>query len=580
MLKASDIVNFIQKPIFWMSLLSVIAILAFVVGRRAYKKKQLKRQFERIEVMYNELISIPLSFKINKSNSLIKINKELEKEVTEIKAEYDTVNSYHNDIIALMGEVEDLIQFGKLSIASKSIVDLQDMLGESLTSTHDLDHRLNSVLEQETQQRVEITTQKDRFRKIKAQLMSNESMYADSFGILESQTRDIEQLFSTFEEWMFASDFEKAKELNIQISKEIDDYEYRINTIPKLYEKAKGIIPHLLDSVSSVFQNARSFGVYLSHLEVPKNIGFVSESLKEDLVRINYGDIERADENLDELITRLEQITEHIQKEAKSHEEMVVTSRQIYEVIDELIEAIGHLDKQRGLIASRFDIKDFESRLDSCETRIGELNEKRNHVVRMIDEEKIPATSIVIAIREITQDCQILAADFDVLSKEVSQANADELRARQQLMKLYLIINDVQVRIKRRSFPEISEEYEQDVRHAKQYARQVNDLLDQEVLDVGRLNATVAEAIDFTYKLHNNVNNLVGVVDMCENAIVYANRYRAYIAEIDTELTRAEIAFNNGEYTQSLKTIIQTIDKYRPDGSYEELIQKNAQSAK
>ena len=69
------------------------------------------------------------------------------------------------------------------------------------------------------------------------------------------------------------------------------------------------------------------------------------------------------------------------------------------------------------------------------------------------------------------------------------------------------------------------------------------------------------EAIDFVYQLYNNANNLVGIAIMVENAIVFGNRYRSSYPEIDSELTRAELSFQNGEYTKALKIAIQCIEK-------------------
>ena len=39
---------------------------------------------------------------------------------------------------------------------------------------------------------------------------------------------------------------------------------------------------------------------------------------------------------------------------------------------------------------------------------------------------------------------------------------------------------------------------------------------------------------------------------MVENTIVFGNRYRSTYADIDSELTRSELSFRNGEYTQAL----------------------------
>ncbi len=74
------------------------------------------------------------------------------------------------------------------------------------------------------------------------------------------------------------------------------------------------------------------------------------------------------------------------------------------------------------------------------------------------------------------------------------------------------------------------------------------------------------------------MNNVVGTVVMVENTIVFGNRYRSTYADIDTELTRSELSFRNGEYTQALTTAIATIEKIHP-GNYESMIKENAKSA-
>ena len=90
-------------------------------------------------------------------------------------------------------------------------------------------------------------------------------------------------------------------------------------------------------------------------------------------------------------------------------------------------------------------------------------------------------------------------------------------------------------------------------------------------LDVQTLNADLQEAIDFIYKLYNNANNLIGIAIMVENAIVFGNRFRSSYPEMDSELTRAELCFQNGEYTKALKVAIQAIESLHP-GIYEKLV--------
>ena len=97
-------------------------------------------------------------------------------------------------------------------------------------------------------------------------------------------------------------------------------------------------------------------------------------------------------------------------------------------------------------------------------------------------------------------------------------------------------------------------------------------------LNIQTVNSALQEALDFIYKLYNDVNNVVGTVVMVENTIVFGNRYRSTYADIDSELTRAELAFRNGEYTQALTMAIATIEKIHP-GNYEHMIKENAKGA-
>lgn len=557
----------------------VIVIMVFFISR-SNKKRRLRKQFDALEVRYNELMSIPVLFKINKATGLAKLNPEVENKVIECKDLFNQINRQQEVVTQLLADTEDALAYGKLKDAKYYLVDLEETITESLEQTETLNKELESLLEQETQQRLEITNLKERFRAIKQQANDQSVVLGDAYGQIEVQIRDIEHAFSVFEEWMYASDFQKAKDVSDETKESVDDLEARIKTIPKLYEVAKGYIPQLLDEVSKLYQGVRQSGIYVDHLEVPKNIGVLSEILKDDLIGIREGNISKSKESLIESQKRLEQLGIAIQKEEKAHTELQGVSEELFTTLEYLVEAVKDIKTDAEKVEVRFGFEGYVDQVEEYAAIIETQDQMRAKIMRMIQEEKIPATTILISVNELGQDVSIFRGEFDKLVEKVEQANADELRAERQLMKLYLIINDVQVRMKKRSLPMISESYREDVEKAQLYTRQISDILKHDMIEVETLNKTVDEAIDYTYKLHNNVNNLVGAVDMCENAIVYANKFRAFVPDIDAELTRAELAFNNGEYTQALTTVINAIDKYRPNTAYEEMIRDNAKSAR
>ena len=161
------------------------------------------------------------------------------------------------------------------------------------------------------------------------------------------------------------------------------------------------------------------------------------------------------------------------------------------------------------------------------------------------------------------------------LNQKIETIIEDESRARQQLLKLYLIINEVTVKINEYQLPSISKDYKEDVKIAKQHVRNIELLLSDDTLDLQLLNTTLTESIDYVYRLYNNVNNIVGMAIMVENALVFANRYRSTYPQVDSELSKTELYFRNGEYTQALTTVLAVIESIHPH-DYEKLIRENS----
>ena len=184
----------------------------------------------------------------------------------------------------------------------------------------------------------------------------------------------------------------------------------------------------------------------------------------------------------------------------------------------------------------------------------------------------------MISLKEFDQEINTLSLELKELRNSLDVVRSDEERAKKQLLKLHLIMNEIQVKIRKHRLPTISNEYEGDVRKAYEYIKTIEGLLEEAPLNTILLSSTLTEAIDYIYLLYNNVNNLVGMAIMVENTIVFGNKFRSSFIDVDSELTRAELNFRNGEYTQALTIAMNAIEKLNLE-SYEEKIKENATSA-
>ena len=74
------------------------------------------------------------------------------------------------------------------------------------------------------------------------------------------------------------------------------------------------------------------------------------------------------------------------------------------------------------------------------------------------------------------------------IKSRIEMATGDEDRASKQLTKLQIIMNLMQVKIRKYKLPNISEQYEDDMRKAYEYIRSLDGLMKESPINMQLLN--------------------------------------------------------------------------------------------
>ncbi|HAH92496.1 MAG TPA: septation ring formation regulator EzrA, partial [Dielma fastidiosa] len=538
---------------FLIGVIVVGVILILLIIFTVLNTKKVKKQLNEAEMNYNSLKSIPLPFKLNKAVALSRVNSAVAESVERSRNEFDIVQEQLKEASVYLGEIDDLIYVHKVKQAKRQLKELQELLENCSVGVHKLSTSLDNILEQESAQREQINKLKNQFRIDKEIIRDNRENYNSGIEVLEARVTSIEKMFSTFEEWMFASEFAKAGTQQVEISEAMKELEQLMDEFPALYEEAKLSLPKAIDETGYVYAQARNQGVYLEHLEAKRNLETVTAMLKDDLGRLAEGQIEGVMYSLLECEKRLQQLKEQIDREVKASEDFTASYEPLLNDIQTMNENIIKLRDLYEKVKIRFGFENLNDSLDAIDRMMSEVLIARDKLKESAANQAIPATTLMLSMNELKQHCKELLDELGKVKKKLDTACADEERAKKQLLKLQLIVNEITVKINKNRLPSISLKYEEDLRKANLIINEINCLLEATPLDVARLNEKLKEAIDFVYTLFNSVNNLVGMAIMVENTIVFGNRYRSTYPEIDSELTRAELCFRNGQYTKALK---------------------------
>lgn len=566
--------QFFKQQIVFIILVILLVVSIIVLLRKNKRVKKLEKDLETLEVDFNTIKSMPLTFKLNKAKSLAKVNDFIEHDIQEYIDSYDTTQKAIDRMSSLFASAQDNISMDNTSEARHDIEEIEGLATITLKSVLTLNDKLDDILQQELQLRSNVTDLKERFRQIKKDIAAKSGLLAFSEEVIDVYSTSAENEFTAFDEWMYISEFDKAEKSLQKIAEHLNSLDNILIKLPELLPVAKEVIPNKIANVSSLYSQVRNIDLYLDHLDVTQSLTTISKNLSSDLADLRVGDVEKAKTSLDVSSKNLDELTEKLNYELASQKELIKVAASIDEKIKESNISIKAIDDNFAIIDEMYDFGLLEKEIIINKEKHRILI-KQYEALQKSFNKSLPSTKMLEQLNVQNEKMTTLFENVYKLDQKIKSIIEDEKRARQQLLKLHLIINEVQVKINEYRLPSISNDYKADVKIAKEHVRNIELLLKDDKLDLSLLNTTLTESIDYVYKLYNNVNNIVGMAIMVENALVFANRYRSTYPEVDSELSKTELYFRNGEYTQSLTTVLAVIEKIHPE-DYEELIRENA----
>lgn len=549
--------------------LAVIWLLVTVIRARHFQ-----RELNELKIRFEAVRMIPLSLKMNKVMNVAHANEKIMKPVDAANESFLKVSSEINEFNENLSVLDNDIQTNHLSKMKKKIASLQEKIQTLEVDTKSLEHTLDGFLAKETAQRQEVTALKNRFRAMKTQAMETANRLSFAWAMVEQKISDCEKMFMTFEEWMFNADFDKANKELVRIKFSMADLDKILDQMPDLIHDAQGIIPKLAQSLQKSFIHQKSRGVFLKHLEIETNLKMMTESLNEDLRYLKSGSVDGVKDRLKDMKERIKQMDQAVKTEGKAFDEVYILTKDSLKLRDQVEKLKLFVVEKYAKVKDRFDLAKMKEQIDHECNVFNQLVETMPSIMDTIKNQQVPATEVLVGLRKLITDLDTSNNVFKEMKEELEVASGDEERCREQLIKLQVTMSIVQLKLRKTKLPIISDKYEEDVNRAYEYFYRLNGLLDASPLQMPLINSTLQEAVPFVYKLYRELMNIIGTAVMVEETIVYGNRYRSTYADIDSDLTREELDFRNGEYTLALHRAITTMEKINP-GSYETMMQKS-----
>lgn len=545
-------------------LLAVIIVLVIVNNT---KKTNIKKSIDDLNVRFNSVKTIPLAFKLSKAQAMAKRNDETATEVKEYYEKYEEAQRHIDSIADMLESIEDSFACRNYKSCKEALQIISENIDDSEKEVRDIDKFLEKFSKKENDQRESSARLKEDFRELKLYINKNKVALSIANEGIDKKIQHIEDLFSKSEEFMYVSDYISSKECLDQISEDIASIRICLDSIPTLITDSKGVLPTMVDEVNRQYALLRQRGAYTFHLDIEKKLENIKKGISENIKVLTDGEIGGVKENNETLRAELNEILDNIKAEGEAYNGVKNVSDDIANKLNELKSLHNYVSVAYKKDSKRFGIEDLTAYLKEKEKSIDKYQADIIELNQDIVTNDSPSTLLLDRgnkiLETIGDDAKSLMEYKTIFDKNTTV----ELRAKTQLMKLQVVLNEVEVKVLEYHLPTIADSYNDDLASGRVKIAKIKEQLAMVPIDIDELNTTLDDAIDFIYKFYNNVNNIVGMAIMVENAIVFGNKYRSTYPEVERDLSKAEFSYLNGEYTKALTMAISCMERLFPNSS-------------
>ena len=556
-------------------LLTIIAIILIIGVLLAIQKKNhmdVKKKLAKLEIEKNKIDSMPIVPELTKIESLNK-NGKLETMYNNWKDRLDVIRT--NQI----PKITDMLLDADYSLSKQDykstiykIAKLEMEIYKVRTNSDFLLNEIKEITTSEERNRAVITNLKSIYRDLYKKFSDSKESYGDVAESIELQFENIAQRFESFENHMEDNDFAEVPKVVKSIDELLKHMTNIIEEMPSIYLMTSSVLPKKIKEASEEYESMKSVGYPLDYLNVEyniteanKKINDIQEKSKELNIEDSLFELKILSDYFDSLFTDFEKekVNRNVYEEA--NRTFVKKLKKNNHIIEEMF---NQLDEIRSLYnLTEEDIKTLEG----VRTDLVQLNDDYKVLIEHTGNNTFAYSQLTKEIENLSVRLSNLEEKVDMILDSIGNMKDDELRARQQLEEIKVILRESKNKIREYNLPVIPHHYFVELREAQSAIKEIIKELDKKPITVSVLNTRVDTARDLVLKLFGTTKGMMKAAKFAEMAIVYGNRYRSEEDDLDRYLTYAEKLFYDGEYKKSLEVAINSLNKVEK-GIYDKLI--------
>lgn len=540
--------------------IAVILITVVLVMIQKHKVKVIKEELEQLDKEKNLIASTPVLSELSKVETIIKNDKMGEK-YKNWQHRFEVIKEDRitqiNDMIIDLDLAVDQRNFGVLR---EKLAKTEIEIYKARESANELLSEIKEITVSEEKYRSIVTKLKSKYRSLSKEFFNHKNDYEDISDVIELQFENIEKRFLDFEKLMEKNEYNEVTHIVKALDTMIDHMAIVISEVPNLVLLSEKLIPKRIEEIEDTYETMSADGYPLDYLKINYNMEETRKNIKNILDRIRVLNLEDCMFELKTILDYLDSLFNDFETERISRKNYDNANNIFSKKLKKSIKLVKDIYSQIDDIKKMYDLKDEDiEELNNISSRINTLKKNYKKMEMEITKKDKPYSVLTKDIDNYSMILKQIEEDLDVCLHSLGSMHDDEVRAREQLDEIQELLKQCKIRIRSYKLPIIMNNYFVELSEANEAISEIIKELEKTPIVIKVLNTRVDTARDLVLKLYNTTNEMIKTAQLAEMAIVYGNRFRSSMREIDSGLSNAEMLFHKGEYHDALQVSLSTI---------------------
>ena len=532
-----------------------LCLVYFLILRERFAKRQIRDLDRRVQFAHALLIGQDAQYVkrleiISRTNLLyVDVHTRFLKRFKEIKSKND------GDAEQAINSLRDFIEDKDFSAYKEAMPRIHKIIDEFEDLVISLNDDLLKVVKPEEDCRQSALTYKEQLRRIKQDYYSKESelsLMAESFN---EAFKYVDEKFEEFESLVESAQYDEANTILPTIDKVLHELTIHMSDLPALCTMVSSVIPDKIASVKETHKELVSEKYPLYHLCVIQTIEDMEMRLENYTRSIKLFEISGLAEKLDEMSTKLDSFFVQFDEERAAREQFESNNENVYSTVN-LIE--------RNFIKLRNTIPEVSKYFIINEDHINKINNIQNNInkvgalKRSLDTyihstTKQPYSLLVNKMNELANASNTIISDIDEYNSYIASLKTDAEAGYKTVFDFYGKVKKAELLVRRMNNQKSSEKFNPQFSRMFELLNQIYECLVISPIDIDKVNSLIHEFYEIANALLDDgeVAQDFNMMMLAENAILFANRHRYHLSDVNNLLNQAETYFENGDFEKA-----------------------------